>query len=34
MSFAQLKQVIADYIDYYNNVRVQEKLDWMNPTQF
>ena len=34
ISFAELKQAIAEYIDYYNNVRVQEKLGWMTPTQF
>ena len=34
MSFEELKQAIADYIDYYNNVRVQEKLGWMTPTQY
>ena len=33
MSFAQLRQTIADYIYYYNNVRIQEKLGWTNPTQ-
>ena len=25
MSFAELKQAIADYIYYYNNVRIQKK---------
>ena len=30
MSFAELKQAIADYIYYYNNVRVQGKLGLMN----
>ena len=34
MLFAQLKQIIANSIYYYNNVRIQEKLGWMNPTQF
>ena len=29
MSFKKLEQTIAEYIDYYNNVRIQEKLNWM-----
>ncbi|MBO6073262.1 IS3 family transposase [bacterium] len=27
MSFKELEQAIANYIDYYNNVRIQEKLN-------
>ncbi|MBO6072965.1 IS3 family transposase [bacterium] len=27
MSFEELEQAIANYIDYYNNVRIQEKLN-------
>ena len=34
MSFAELKQAIADYIYYYNNVRIQKKLNWMTPVQY
>ena len=34
MSFEELEQAIANYIDYYNNVRIQEKLNWMSPVQF
>ena len=34
MSFAQLRQAIADYIYYYNNVRIQKKLNWMTPVQY
>ena len=34
MSFAELRQAIADYIYYYNNVRIQKKLNWMTPVQF
>ena len=34
MSFKELEEAIANYIDYYNNVQIQEKLGWMNPTQF
>ncbi|MBO6072335.1 IS3 family transposase, partial [bacterium] len=25
---------IADYIYYYNNVRIQKKLNWMTPVQY
>ncbi|MBQ3621844.1 hypothetical protein II941_03610 [bacterium] len=31
MLFAQLKQIIANYIYYYNNVRIQKKLNWCHP---
>ncbi|MBO6021773.1 IS3 family transposase, partial [bacterium] len=24
----------ADYIYYYNNVRIQKKLNWMTPVQY
>ncbi|MBO6041744.1 IS3 family transposase, partial [bacterium] len=24
----------ADYIYYYNNVRIQKKLSWMTPVQY
>ena len=34
MSFAELKQAIADYIYYYNNVRIQKNLNWMTPAQY
>ena len=34
MLFVQLKQAIADYIYYYNNVRIQKKLNWMAPVQY
>ena len=34
MSFKELEQAIANYIDYYNNVRIQGKLNWMSPVQF
>ena len=34
MSFKELEQAIVNYIDYYNNVRIQEKLNWMSPVQF
>ena len=34
MSFRELEQTIAEYIDYYNNVRIQAKLNWMTPSQY
>ena len=27
-------KAIADYIDYYNNSRIQAKTKWMPPTKF
>ena len=34
MLFVQLRQAIADYIYYYNNIRIQKKLNWMSPVQY
>ena len=34
MSFKELENEIANFIDYYNNVRIQEKLNWMAPSQY
>ena len=34
MSFKELEQAIANYIDYYNNVRIQQKLNWNSPIQY
>ena len=33
-SFAVFYKVIADYIDYYNNRRIQAKTKWMPPSKF
>ena len=33
MTFNELENEIDDFIHYYNNVIIQEKLDWMTPTQ-
>ena len=30
----QLSLAIADYIDYYNNRRIQAKTKWMPPSKF
>ena len=34
MTFNELENEINDFIHYYNNVRIQEKLNWMTPTQY
>ena len=34
MLFVQLRQAIADYIYYYNNVRIQKKMNGMRPVQY
>ena len=33
-TFEQLKQAIAEYIDYYNNRRIKGKTKWMPPVKF
>ena len=33
-SFEIFSKAIADYIDYYNNRRIQAKTKWMPPTKF
>lgn len=33
-TFEQLKQAIAEYIDYYNNKRIKGKTKWMPPIKF
>ncbi|MBQ5492575.1 MAG: IS3 family transposase [Mycoplasmataceae bacterium] len=32
ISFKELENEIDNFIHYYNNVRIQEKLNWMTPT--
>ena len=34
MSFKELENEIMNFIDYYNNVRIQEKLNWMAPSKY
>ena len=34
MSFKELDHEIANFIDYYNNVRTQKKLNWMAPSKY
>ena len=33
-SFATFSAAIAEYIDYYNNVRIQRKTKWMPPAKY
>ena len=33
-SFETFSKAIADYIDYYNNSRIQAKTKWMPPSKF
>lgn len=33
-SFEIFSKAIADYIDYYNNRRIQAKTKWMPPAKF
>lgn len=33
-TFEQLKQAIAEYIEYYNNKRIKGKTKWMPPVKF
>lgn len=34
MSFNELEEIIKNFIEYYNNVRMQEKLLWMTPSEY
>ena len=33
-SIKELKEAIVDYIDYYNNKRIKEKLKGLSPVQY
>ena len=33
-SFEAFSKAIAEYIDYYNNSRIQAKTKWMPPSKF
>ena len=33
-SFEQFKEVVKEYIWYYNNVRIKKKSGWMSPVQY
>lgn len=34
LNFCELENYISEFIDYYNNGRIQEKLNWMTPNQY
>lgn len=34
LTFEQLKQKIDKYINYYNNFRIQEQLNWLSPSDY
>lgn len=33
-SYGELKQAIEDYIKYYNEKRIKERLGWLSPVQY
>ncbi|OFK56973.1 integrase [Globicatella sp. HMSC072A10] len=33
-SYSELEQAIIDYIRYYNEVRIKEKLSWLSPVEY
>lgn len=33
-SYDELKKAIDNYIEYYNNQRIKEKLGWMSPVEY
>ena len=33
-TFKEFQTAVKDYIDYYNNKRIQEKTKWMSPVQY
>lgn len=33
-SFESFSNAVAEYIDYYNNRRIQAKAKWMPPSKF
>lgn len=33
-SYEELKEVINNYIKYYNKKRMKEKLGWMSPAEY
>lgn len=33
-SYEELKYAIENYIDYYNNQRIKQKLSWMSPVEY
>lgn len=33
-TFTELKSAVIEFMDYYNNKRINEKLDGMSPVEF
>lgn len=33
-SYGELKRAIEDYIKYYNEKRIKERLGWLSPVQY
>lgn len=33
-TFKEFQTAVTDYIDYYNNKRIQEKTKWMSPVHY
>ncbi len=34
LNYTQIQQKINNYINYYNNHRGQQRLNWMTPTEY
>ena len=34
MLFEKFSKAVDEYIDYYNNKRIQSKIKWMSPVQY
>ena len=33
-SYQELEQTIINYVDYYNNKRIKQKLGWLSPVEY
>ncbi len=33
-SYQELEQAIINYVDYYNNKRIKQKLSWLSPVEY
>ena len=33
-SYQELEQAIINYVDYYNNKRIKQKLSWLSPVKY
>ena len=34
MTHGEIVGLVDDYVDYYNNERGQERLNWLTPTEY